>query len=88
MQQDDAYANLVWPRILRDHGLVGRDAAFATELAYGTLRWQGRHDRILAACVDRGLASVQPAVLDALRLGVHQLHAMRVPPHAAVAETV
>jgi 16S rRNA (cytosine967-C5)-methyltransferase len=88
VQQDDAYANLVWPRILRDHGLVGRDAAFATELAYGTLRWQGRHDRILAACVDRGLASVQPAVLDALRLGVHQLHAMRVPPHAAVAETV
>jgi 16S rRNA (cytosine967-C5)-methyltransferase len=88
VDEQDAYANLVWPRILREHGLAGRDAGFATELAYGALRWRGRHDAILAACVDRGLASVQPVVRDALRLGVHQLQAMRVPPHAAVAQTV
>jgi 16S rRNA (cytosine967-C5)-methyltransferase len=86
--QDDAYANLVWPRILGRHRLEGRDAGFATELGYGTLRWAGRHDAILDACVDRGLASVEPALLDALRLGVHQLHAMRVPEHAAVDTTV
>ncbi|HEX6888137.1 MAG TPA: transcription antitermination factor NusB [Candidatus Nanopelagicales bacterium] len=85
---DDAYANLVWPRILAAHRLEGRDAAFATELGYGALRWRGRHDAILAACVDRGLGSVEPALLDALRLGVHQVHAMRVPEHAAVDTTV
>jgi 16S rRNA (cytosine967-C5)-methyltransferase len=84
----DAYANLVWPRILTSHDLAGRDAAFATELAYGTLRWRGRHDAILAACVDRGLDAVQPELLDALRLGVHQLHEMRVGAHAAVDQTV
>ena len=88
MAQSDAYANLVWPAILADHGLTGRDAAFGTELAYGTLRWRGRHDAILAVCVDRGLDSVQPDLLDALRLGVHQLHEMRVGSHAAVDQTV
>ena len=32
----DAYANLALPAILRERGISGRDAAFATELAYGT----------------------------------------------------
>jgi 16S rRNA (cytosine967-C5)-methyltransferase len=86
--EQDAYANLAWPRILAAHRLAGRDAAFATELAYGALRWRGRHDAILAACVDRGLDAVQADLLDALRLGVHQLHEMRVGSHAAVDQTV
>ena len=38
VHRDDAYANLVLPGILRERGLHGRDAAFATELTYGTLR--------------------------------------------------
>ncbi len=85
---DEAYANIVWPRILAHHRLSGRDAGFATELGYGALRWRGRHDAVLAACVDRPLGEVQPEMLDALRLGVHQLHEMRVGDHAAVGETV
>ena len=43
---------------------------------------------MLAACVDRPLAKVQARVLDALRLGTHQLLAMRVPAHAAISTTV
>lgn len=86
--EQDAYANIVWPGILAAHRLGGRDAGFATELAYGTLRWRGRHDAVLAACLDRELAGLQPSLLDALRLGVHQLHNMRVPAHAAVGQTV
>jgi 16S rRNA (cytosine967-C5)-methyltransferase len=85
---DDAYANIAWPRVLDHHRLAGRDAGFATELAYGSLRWRGRHDAILAECVDRPLDTLQPELLNALRLGVHQLHNMRVGDHAAVAETV
>ncbi|MEZ0114848.1 16S rRNA (cytosine967-C5)-methyltransferase [Catenulispora sp. EB89] len=84
----DAYANLLLPRVLRERGLTGRDAAFATELSYGTLRWLGTYDAIIAACVDRELDAVDPVVLDALRLGTHQLLAMDVPPHAAVSTTV
>jgi 16S rRNA (cytosine967-C5)-methyltransferase len=84
----DAYANLVLPGLLRRAGLRGRDAGLATELAYGTLRGQGSYDAVLAACIDRPLAAVDPAVLDALRLGVHQLLNTRVPQHAAVSTTV
>ncbi|SDD05179.1 RsmB/NOP family class I SAM-dependent RNA methyltransferase [Nocardioides lianchengensis] len=85
---DDAYANLALPPVLREHGLSGRDAAFTTELVSGTLRRRGTYDAVLAACVDRPLRKVEAKVLDALRLGVHQLLAMRVPAHAAISTTV
>ena len=84
----DAYANLVLPGLLRERRLGTLDAAFATELGYGTLRGQGLYDTILQACVDRPLAEVDPPVLDLLRLGSHQLLRMRVPSHAAVSATV
>jgi len=85
---DDAYTNLVLPHVLRGAGLTGRDAAFATELASGTIRRQGTYDAILAQCVDRPLVKVEAKVLDALRLGAHQLLGMRVPTHAAISTTV
>ncbi|GAA1809606.1 transcription antitermination factor NusB [Nocardioides hankookensis] len=85
---DDAYTNLVLPALLREHRLSGRDAAFATELASGTIRWQGTYDAILTACIDRPLSKVELKVLDGLRLGCHQLLAMRVPTHAAISTTV
>lgn len=88
VEEQDAYANLVLPRLLRAARLDGRDAAFATELAYGALRGRGTYDAVLTACVDRPLAQIDPPVLDALRLGAHQLLATRVAPHAAVSETV
>lgn len=85
---DDAYANLALPAALDRRRVRGRDAAFTTELVSGTLRGRGSYDAILAACVDRDLAKVQAKILDALRLGTHQLLAMRVPPHAAISTTV
>ena len=84
VREDDAYANLVAPNVLHGYGLTGRDAAFATELAYGSLRWRGWYDAILATCVSRPLERVEPALRDILRLGAHQVLAMRVPDHAAV----
>jgi 16S rRNA (cytosine967-C5)-methyltransferase len=83
----DAYANLVLPGLLRTRSIRGRDAAFATELTYGTLRWQGTYDAVLDACLDKPLQGDIGLRL-ALRLGVHQLLGMRVQPHAAVSETV
>ena len=82
----DAYANLLLPALLAERGLTGRDAAFATELTYGTLRGRGTYDAILAACSDRD--QLDPPVRDVLRLGTHQLLATRVGPHAAVATSV
>src|SRR5579859_2691125 len=82
----DAYANLLLPALLTERGLTGRDAAFATELTYGTLRGRGTYDAIVAACSDRD--QLDPTVRDVLRLGAHQLLATRVGAHAAVATSV
>jgi len=85
----DAYANLLLPQLLRERPeLDQRDAAFATQLAYGTLRARGTLDAILAGLVSRPLAELDPRVLDLLRLGTHQLIDLRVPSHAAVDTTV
>ncbi len=83
---DEAYTNLVLPQVLRKHGLTGRDAAFATELASGAIRRQSMYDAIIRACLDR--PKIEAKVLDALRLGAHQLLSMRVPSHAAISTTV
>jgi 16S rRNA (cytosine967-C5)-methyltransferase len=88
VHRDDAYANLALPSILRDAGLHGRDAAFATELTYGTLRALGTIDAIIAIAADRGVDRIDPPARDALRLGVYQLLYTRVPVHAAVSATV
>ncbi|RPF21604.1 RsmB/NOP family class I SAM-dependent RNA methyltransferase [Myceligenerans xiligouense] len=88
VDESDAYANLVLPPLLADRRIRGRDAGFATELTYGTLRMRGRYDAVLADCVDRPLTELDAGVLDVLRLGAHQLLGMRVPAHAAVSETV
>ena len=85
---EDAYANLVLPQRIAARGLEGRDAGFATELAAGTLRRRGTYDAILVGCARRPLDRIDAPVLDALRLGAHQVLSMRVPPHAAVATTV
>ena len=88
VREDDAYTNLALPAAIEKHRLGPRDAAFTTELASGTIRRQGTYDAVLAACVDRPLSKVDAAVLDALRLGTHQLLATRVPAHAAISTTV
>lgn len=85
---DGAYANLELPKVLREKGISGRDAAFATELVYGATRMRGLYDRIVAVAARREVEAIDSNVLDTLRLGVHQLLGMRVPTHAAVDETV
>jgi 16S rRNA (cytosine967-C5)-methyltransferase len=88
VRERDAYANLVLPGLLRQRRITGRDAALATELAYGTCRTMGLLDEVLTACTDRPLSTVDGPALDALRLGAYQLLRTRIPAHAAVAATV
>lgn len=88
VRQRDAYANLLLPQLLRERRITGKDAALATELAYGACRAHGLLDEVLAACVDRPLSKVEPELLDALRLGCYQLLRTRIPAHAAVDSTV
>jgi 16S rRNA (cytosine967-C5)-methyltransferase len=88
VHRDGAFANIALPRLLRENRVTGRDAALATELAYGALRAEGQLDAFIAAAADRPIARLDPPVRDALRLGAYQLLYTRVPPHAAVATTV
>ncbi|KQB85826.1 RsmB/NOP family class I SAM-dependent RNA methyltransferase [Corynebacterium lowii] len=83
-----AYANLVLPKALRERRGRGRDAAFTTEITYGTLRTQGVLDAVIERCSSRGLEAIAPEVLDVLRLGAYQLLYTRVEPHAAVDTSV
>jgi 16S rRNA (cytosine967-C5)-methyltransferase len=88
VHRDDGYANLVLPKLIVEHGLRGLDAAFATELAYGTLRMGGSLDAVIASAADRAVDRIDPPTRDALRLGAYQLLHMRVPAHAATSTTV
>lgn len=85
---EGAYSNLALSRTLSRAGLDERDAAFATELAYGTLRRLVPIDRALGPFLERPLETAPKAARAALRLGAYQLRYTRVPPHAAVSETV
>jgi 16S rRNA (cytosine967-C5)-methyltransferase len=83
-----AYSNLILPKALSESILEANDRALATELVYGTLRMQGRHDHFISAASDRFLEQIDPKALIVLRLGTHQLKQMRVPSHAAIYESV
>jgi 16S rRNA (cytosine967-C5)-methyltransferase len=72
--------------MLTERWITGRDAAFATELAYGTIRMRGQYDAVIMKAAGRD--QIDAAVMDVIRLGIHQIAALRVPDHAAVAATV
>ncbi|MGH7740697.1 MAG: 16S rRNA (cytosine(967)-C(5))-methyltransferase RsmB [Candidatus Eiseniibacteriota bacterium] len=66
-----------------------RDQALMHELVKGTLRWRGRLDWALDPRIHIGLSQVQPWARNVLRLGAYQILFLdRVPPHAAVDESV
>ncbi|CQD12673.1 fmu [Mycobacterium lentiflavum] len=88
VSERDAYANLALPALLRERGVTGRDAAFATELTYGTCRTRGLLDAVIGAAAERPPEAINPVLLDLLRMGTYQLLRTRVDAHAAVSTTV
>lgn len=82
------YSNLTLRTALDRARLGARDRAFATELVYGTLRHRVAIDAEISRYLERPLGSTPASALAVLRLGAHQLRSMRVPPHAAVSESV
>lgn len=73
---------------LRTGALSDEDRRLATELVYGVVRWRRRLDMIVNTLARKpGRISRRTRCL--LRMGVYQLLLMdRIPPHAAVHETV
>jgi 16S rRNA (cytosine967-C5)-methyltransferase len=87
VDEDDAWSNTAIPAAVADLPEV-RDRAFASHLAYDTLRWSGTLDWALGHALSRPLDDVEPALQRVLRLGALQLLRTGVPARAAVATSV
>jgi 16S rRNA (cytosine967-C5)-methyltransferase len=89
VETDAAFADLALDAELGRRRLVLRDAALATELVYGTLRWQRYLDWILAPHSRRRLPTLDPRVRVLLRMTAYQIAILeRVPAFAAVNDAV
>jgi 16S rRNA (cytosine967-C5)-methyltransferase len=66
-----------------------RDAALASTIALGVLRYRAQLDCLIAQLSGRGTGKLDREVLTALRMGVYQLRYLdRIPAHAAVDASV
>lgn len=73
----------------RVEALSPRDRRLATELVMGVLRWRGDIDFQVETLSGKPVASLDPEVLEALRLGIYQIRFLEdVPVRAAVHESV
>lgn len=86
---EGAFADLALDAELSRASATPRDAALATELVYGTLRWQRYLDWILGPHSRRRLASLDPRPRALLRMTAYQLVFLeRIPAFAAVDDAV
>jgi 16S rRNA (cytosine967-C5)-methyltransferase len=89
VETDASFADSALDAELTSRRLEPRDAALATELVYGALRWQGYLDWILAPHSRRRLPSLDPRVRVLLRMTAYQIAFLeRVPAFAAVNDAV
>lgn len=68
--------------------LEGRERAFLRELAFGVCRRYTELEGLLAGLLTRPMKAADADVRALLLLGIYQLRYLRVPDHAALAETV
>lgn len=83
----DGYADLL---VMKEtEGLPANDAALATEIAYGVLRWKMRVDYVIDLFASIKTKKLEHRVLNALRIGAYQLLFLtKVPASAAINESV
>jgi len=75
--------------VLRQKELPRLDKTLIQALSYGVMRWKGRIDWTLDQYVKGGVRSLPVPIRNALRLGFYQIEFLdRIPPHAAVNESV
>ena len=65
-----------------------RDHALLQEMCYGALRYLPRLESIVNELMDKPLKGKQRVFHHLILIGIYQLSFMRIPPHAAVGETV
>lgn len=65
-----------------------KDQALLQELCFGVVRWWWRFDAVLNLLMDRPFKSKDSDLKHLAMVGLYQLADLRIPDHAAVAETV
>lgn len=65
-----------------------KDHALLQEICYGTLRWYHRLDAMAQVLLRKETKKLDSLVHALLLIGLYQLNYLRVPEHAALAETV
>ena len=68
--------------------VLPKDGALLQEICYGVLRWLPRLESITQQLMDKPLTGKQRVFHHLILVGLYQLSFMRIPAHAAVAETV
>ena len=65
-----------------------RDRGLTQELAFGAARWQPRLQALAARLLQKPFKAADTDIHALLLIGLYQLLYTRIPPHAAIGETV
>jgi 16S rRNA (cytosine967-C5)-methyltransferase len=89
VERRKAYADILLDRTLSAHALVPADRSLLTEIVYGTLRWRGRIDAILAQVMRDAPEKMDGYLRNLLRVTLYQIFFLdKIPAYAAVNEAV
>ena len=88
-RRQGAWSDGILKEYVQRDRLERRDAALASQLAYGVMQNRLLLDFYLEQVITGGLSRLQPAMLDILRLGAYQILLLdKIPDSAAVNEAV
>jgi 16S rRNA (cytosine967-C5)-methyltransferase len=68
--------------------LPDNERSLCQQLCYGVIRWQIQLDAISKQLLNKPLRAKEGDLAALLLCGIYQLKSMRIPPHAAISETV
>lgn len=90
IEREESFADLILEKVLSEQQkLSSRDRAFITEIVLGTLRWQGKLDRVIRQAARYPEKKIKPKLKQLLRLAAYQILFLdKVPDSAAVNESV
>ena len=84
IDRDGAWSNVV----SRDLEMSGDDARLVRHLVYGTTRNRARIDRAISDLSARPFGTIDPTVVDVLRVAFHEVLFGRAPAHAVADSAV
>lgn len=84
-----AYSNIALSKELDKSKLSDKDRSLVTEIVYGTLKYKYTIDSIIQAYLKNGINSINPKILNILRITIYQIRYLdKIPEFAAVNEAV